>query len=605
MSSFKVRLPDQSRGLSVAASPVDTFQYPAQQSQLSQLAGALSEVAPKVGRFSDTIAAVEEQKAKDRLSALAAQNFKDGKRTLDEVQRGVIAPHESPLYWGFFEEQFGKLVSADYAARLNQHIEQTPGAGESIDGFDKAAGEFTQQFEQTLGTQVGSEFFQAGYQQAAATELNRLRYQVAQNVGVESQKTMLDRNPVVIRQTIIDGKKNNLTAEQIAASINEQAVAMRALLPGRSSQIDEDIAKAIIEAGVSERDDTLVRTLLDSVKRQDGGILRATSAGINNYDRVQGVVADLRIQDDTREANAVQARVTNARNKVGLAVVALFNDPRADFLKNSDYDALRQELVDAGDIDARQTIQKMRESNLLTSQENPALLDDLTIKATEGRIDIRGLGTYLADKRISRESYARLVQHAQEYTSIAQRNADRMRNEKRTVAQLALSNASFAITAINRIADADSNRFLGGNMRTKFYASVSAAANAEMARTGVQPDVAFFERFYNNFVAAPENRSVIQNIRYNIAQDMGPQARKAAADSVAGDFDPNADPAKTIPTPRVLTPAEYEQLAAAYATGNTSVTEGLTVSQINIVRRKAAARLTAQQARTPTSTKKP
>jgi hypothetical protein len=572
---------------------------------LSQLAGALAEVAPKVGRFSDTLAAVEDQKAKDRLQALAAQNYKDGKRTLADVQRGVIAPHESPMFWGYFEEQFGKLASADYGARLSQHIEQTPGASESIDGFDAAAAQFTTQFEQGLGATSGSEFFQAGYQGQAATELNRLRFQVAQTVGVQSQKAMLDRNPAVIRQVIIDGKKNGLTAEQMAAGIQQQTTALRALLPGKASAIDEDVAKAIIEAGVSERDDTLVRALLDSVKRSDGGTMRATGAGINSYDRVAGAVADLRIQDDTRQAQAVDARVAVVRNEVGAAIIQLFNDPRADFLKNSDYDKLRQQMSDAGDINAAQTIQKMRESNLRTSQENPSLVDDLTIRATEGRIDIRGLGGFLEKKEISRETYARLVQSAQEYTSISMRNTDRARNEKRTVAQLVMQNSGFVVNSINKIADADRNKFLGGGLRTRFYAAVTAAANAEMARTGVQPDVPFFEKFYQSFVGAPENRSVIQNITFQLSQEMGPQARKTATDSVAGNFDPNADPAQAIAAPRNLSPVEYDQLAVAYASGNTTVAEGLSMSQVRIIRLKAGRIITAQQARTPTSTKKP
>lgn len=605
MSSFRVRLPGQSQGLAVSASPVDTFQYPTQQSQLSQLAGALAEVAPKVGRFSDTLAAVEEQKAKDRLTALAAQNYKDGKRTLAEVQRGEIAPYETALYWGYFEEQFGKLASADFAARLNQHIENTPGAGESIDGFDKAASEFTAQFEQGLGANTGSEFFQAGYQQSAATELNRLRMQVAQNVGVESQKTMMTRNPAVIRQVILDGKKNGLAPEAIVAEINKQGVAMRALLPGKAAEIDEDIAKAIVEAGLSERDDELVRTMLDGVKRTDGGSMRATRAGITEYDRVKATVAALRIQDDTQQSEAVQARVNVVRTRVGLKMIDLFRDPRSDSAKNADFDALRQELYEAGDIDAAQTVQRMRTSNLRTSFENPDLVDDLTIQATEGRIGIPGLGKFLEEKKISRETYARLTQAAQEYTSISMRNVDRIRNEGRTVAQLAMQNAGYVVNAINKIADADSNKFLGGSLRTRFYAAVSAAATAEMARTGVQADVAFFEKFYQQFVSNPSNRSQIQNITFQLSQDMGPQGRKAAADSVSGNFDPNADPAQAIVPPRTLQPEEYDRLAAQYATGNTSVVAGLSVSQINLVRRKAAQILTTQQARTPTSNKKP
>src|SRR5690349_4134216 len=97
--------------LQPAAKPVDTFVQTAEGKSLDQLAQGLAQVAPALGRFSDTLAkrkaegdyAAGEQKARELTQS--AKSFRDA------IRSGKITPDQSPWFMAGLHEQFGRLAA--------------------------------------------------------------------------------------------------------------------------------------------------------------------------------------------------------------------------------------------------------------------------------------------------------------------------------------------------------------------------------------------------------------------------------------------------------------------------------------------------------------
>jgi hypothetical protein len=131
-----------------AASPVDTYVRPNQNSGLSQLAESLKGIAPEVAKYSDVEAARQSESQKEAGARKARELFDSGTSYKDAIKKGLISPQESPWFQLGAKEQYGRVAAGKFSTDLTAAVAQDPTLQDSTDvaQYDKFAQNFKQQW---------------------------------------------------------------------------------------------------------------------------------------------------------------------------------------------------------------------------------------------------------------------------------------------------------------------------------------------------------------------------------------------------------------------------------------------------------------------------
>lgn len=149
------------------AEPVDTFSRPNAGAQLSQLAQALSGVAPALSRFSDVQFDKEVSGQKEDATVAASKAHEQRLQYADAVKKGVITANDNPYFQMYYKQQSGALAAGDYGSALKAEMETNPAYTESTDpkDFYKLESAFKQKWVQdNVGDRAKDPHFGAVFQ---------------------------------------------------------------------------------------------------------------------------------------------------------------------------------------------------------------------------------------------------------------------------------------------------------------------------------------------------------------------------------------------------------------------------------------------------------
>jgi len=143
--------------------PVDPYNRPPSDSNLSRLASALGDLAPTLNRIAGSAMEGEKESAEKKAYA----DFLDLKKTGKAIKAGQLDPSGSPYFQRYYNEKLGQLAASRYESDMNVAASTALADETDPNNFDAFAADFR---EAWLKDNVGtvSNDFMAGFNPSAA-----------------------------------------------------------------------------------------------------------------------------------------------------------------------------------------------------------------------------------------------------------------------------------------------------------------------------------------------------------------------------------------------------------------------------------------------------
>lgn len=258
--SFEPRL--RATGLSPTARPVDTYVRP--ETGASQLASALSDVAPELRRYSDILAKRDAEIESQRGAAKARELMEKGMSYADAVAAGEIKPQSSPFYLASLKEQSGRVDADTWEGEFIKDVGQNEGLKKAIsmEAFDKFAMEHRANFlKKRLGEQGRDLAYEQGFGARSDQYYFAARQKYAEGLAGRVKKTSTDLHFAEVKRTTRDILSKGLPAEDVATAVENMYVSLSA-----RGDKPVDFQKATIEAIAAAATEARDEKYLDVLK---------------------------------------------------------------------------------------------------------------------------------------------------------------------------------------------------------------------------------------------------------------------------------------------------------------------------------------------------
>jgi hypothetical protein len=167
------------------AAPVDTYVHPGV-SQASQLAQALAQVDPKIGRFSEEWAQRSSADSHQKGIQAARDAYATGKKMGDLTREGSLPMQENAWFKAGLQEEMGRKMASDWNSDFTASLAQDPNYAHLKDStelgdFDKAVEQHRADFLKSSGAGA-DEFFSKGFGGLSTEYMQRQRLEFANGI---------------------------------------------------------------------------------------------------------------------------------------------------------------------------------------------------------------------------------------------------------------------------------------------------------------------------------------------------------------------------------------------------------------------------------------
>lgn len=242
-------------GVKPVSSPVDTFKRTAAGTSVSQLAEALSGIAPELRAFTDTVVEGQKQGGRKYADELIAA----GK----QIKANEIAPHESQYFRMAAKEQFGRLNAGQFASRLTSRMsDPNDPLNQSTDpaDFDAAVAEERSAYLAEVGGE-GDHSFMAGFNASSNEEVAARREAFARQAGARMESQVIQNTLQEHSQQIENGIVAGKTMQEIAQGIYERNTIQYALNPKSGNALSNTMRQAVYLTAEKLEDESVLRLL--------------------------------------------------------------------------------------------------------------------------------------------------------------------------------------------------------------------------------------------------------------------------------------------------------------------------------------------------------
>jgi hypothetical protein len=373
---------------------------------LNQIARALSEVAPALGRFSDQLAQEKQQSDTLKGQQLARDLSASGKSYAQAIKEGKISPSESPWFRYGAQEQFGRVSASRFSAALNTAILSGP-LKDSTDpaDFDKFLGDFRSNW---LKENVGeaTRAFNVGFADSDQ-DIESARKAFAQIAGKNLESKVLDDAYELQRRTIgNNGTDLDATAKAIKAANDERY----ALNPNSGREINRTTVKAVIDAARKANDPSILQ-LLDKIP---GGPRGSKLSDIAEFaDQIAD--ADAQIRSERNQRYSFEAK--QAKQQQSKDVAQTYTDLSAALTEaganagSFDIHPFVNRFLALGLGDQTEKLLKLRDAyaHPSTAPEDENLAIGMMTRADRGELTLDAASDAVTEHLISLATYNKLV----------------------------------------------------------------------------------------------------------------------------------------------------------------------------------------------------
>lgn len=357
---------------------VDTFVRPAQEDSTTQLARALGNLSPEVGRLGDLLAQKQEQdqQIKGAVDANTLEKNRTDYKTA--VSKGLIQPNESPWYQYSLNKETGRLTAEKYKGDLAFAVQADPLLSKSTDvaDFDKFEAGFRKQWEEkNIGGASTTPAFEQGYEQLANAHVNDMRDTFAKQAGENARTQGLDVHTTRVINTVVSEMARGVDPKIIAGEIGQQTTAW-ILNGGQGDKFNKATIDGVIEAARYLGSPGLARQILSDVPGgPKGSKLALTGYGVDSIVKAEQEIGN-EVASKARAENeaADRAKAKNLESTFSGAASALSaaNDPAT-----VDLSPYRDALIKGGHSDKVDTLYAMQ-----AAFSNRVYEDDPNVKAS-------------------------------------------------------------------------------------------------------------------------------------------------------------------------------------------------------------------------------
>jgi hypothetical protein len=270
--------------------PVDPYNRPPSDSNLSRLASALGDLAPSLNRLAGDAMEGEKKDAE----AKAYEDFLDLEKTGKAIKAGTLDPSGSPYFQRYYQETLGRLAASRYSSEL------TIAAGQALTdetdpaNYDAFAADFREAWiRDNVGQSSGD--FMAGFNPAAAGYDINSRNQFASEASARLQGkaigTLYQSHQVGMADilTAHAGVMDETTISDMATFLKQGNQRQYAVNPRSGKQISNTTIEAVFDVARNTQD----TRFLEILKHIDSAVPGAT---LWNTQEVQSKLQDLRNQ---------------------------------------------------------------------------------------------------------------------------------------------------------------------------------------------------------------------------------------------------------------------------------------------------------------------
>lgn len=270
--------------------PVDPYNRPSQDSNLSRLASALGDLAPQLARVAGNAMEGEKKSAEKK----AYEDFLDMEKTGKAVKAGTLDPASSPYFQRYYHETLGRLAASRYSsdmvtAQAEALSEETDPA--SFDGF---ASDFREAWlKDNVGESSGD--FMAGFNPAAAGYDINARNSFSQQASARLQSKAISALYAAHQIGVTDilkaraGVVDDATIKGMADFIKQGNQNQYFVNPRSGRQISVTTVEAVFDLARAQQD----TRLLDILRHVDSAV---PGASLWNTQEVQSKIQDVRNQ---------------------------------------------------------------------------------------------------------------------------------------------------------------------------------------------------------------------------------------------------------------------------------------------------------------------
>jgi hypothetical protein len=248
--------------------PVDTYVRPNPNSQLTQLAGALAELSPKLGRYAGVVGEQQASKDKSAGEAFARDLSASGTAYADAVKSKQLPPNASPWFMAGLRESYGRISAGKWSSDFRAAVGANEGlsASTSLEAFDAFYGEHrTKWLEENVGANVRDQYFETGFGNKSQAYYEAMRDQFAaqtvQNTWAQSSEALQVEISQHLDNVIGNDVLVKMPAEQVAASIAEFMTSRIRNYGMDGSLVNKATAQAVVQWAVNNEDITALELL--------------------------------------------------------------------------------------------------------------------------------------------------------------------------------------------------------------------------------------------------------------------------------------------------------------------------------------------------------
>lgn len=329
------------------AQPVSTFHRTSEGDGLKQLAEALSQVAPAIGRFGSAIEERSKRIGTEQGTAYARTLFDEIKETGRQIRAEEIAPSESKWFRLAAREQFGRLLAAKYSGDLNAAVIADEGLQHSttVDDFDGFEATFKKDWlAQHLGDS-SDPALEAGFGPTAQAYMFNTRNAFIAQAGKRLEGAVIEQTYQEHQATAAQQLLAGASYEEVGAAIGARNAALYQANPKSGAALNQTTLKAVIDMAIMERRVELLE-LLDHIPGPKGSILGKTSTARAAVEAAKRTIYADRMQ----EYNIASTEEKQVRND---AVDAVFD---------SLYDAMDQNEDDLSKVDVTEFAKALQQN---------------------------------------------------------------------------------------------------------------------------------------------------------------------------------------------------------------------------------------------------
>jgi hypothetical protein len=314
------------------AEPVNTYYRPST-GQVDQLVNALSDLDPKLRRFSqETTEAYGEAKHEEGQNA-ARLHTEAALKAGDLTRAGELPMQDNPYFMSGYKEEMGRVAAGQWQSDFKAALDQDPNLKESTDlkDFDKFSGNHLQSwFQQNQFNRDGS--FEKGFGHMKDQYLAMSRLGFAEGIEKKLDKKSDELMFSMVKRSITDNW-GNAPPEAIAADINKMVdlSVLRGRPDGKSrTSAAQAIAAAAEELGPEKG--LQVLKLYELAHGQNNvGSLKDQSYGAELLDKTKKDLIVQAHQEAKRQREEIELQKQQKIDEVSKgAVDLLVKDPGAN-----------------------------------------------------------------------------------------------------------------------------------------------------------------------------------------------------------------------------------------------------------------------------------